>query len=318
MLQLSKFFRIDPSKNVKLFFYIKGVATLLTPKIFFTLQREKLLQEAYKDTTLQKRLEYYNKTKKFQTPPEAKNYNQFLKEKKKTYFFDLLEVVKYFPSSFKFWYVFGDVTEIPPHPAFVKSRPISDNNENSVVLKLNKIRHFIFVNDTIPFEEKKDQIVWRGKCYTQHRQKFVQQFYNHPMCNIGQTNTKGDLNVPWQKEKLSLKAQLQYKFLLAIEGNDVASNLKWAMSSSSLVFMTKPKYETWFMEGTLQPNYHYVELKDDYSDLQEKLEYYLQHPKEAKKIIHNANSYTKQFQDLKKEKLLALLVVDKYYKNSLT
>ena len=72
--------------------------------------------------------------------------------------------------------------------------------------------------------------------------------------------------------------QLQNKFILCIEGNDVASNLKWAMSSNSLVFMTKkPKFETWFMEGTLIPGHHYVEIKDDYSDMIEKMDYYLSH-----------------------------------------
>ena len=29
--------------------------------------------------------------------------------------------------------------------------------------------------------------------------------------------------------------------------------------------MPKPKYESWFMEGKLIPNYHYILIKDDYS-----------------------------------------------------
>ena len=313
---MNKFFRIDLSKNVKLFFYIKHIAILFTPKIFFSLQRKKLLEEAEKDTSLQTRVNYYNKTTSFQLPAEAKSYSQFLQEKKKTYFFDLLAFLKYFPSSFRFYYVFGDVVTIPKAPAFVKSRPIGNDNANAVLFKLNKIRHFIFVNDTLAFEEKKDMVVWRGKCYKAHRQEFVQKFYNHPLCDIGQTNTKGNTNVPWQKGKLSLKQQLEYKFILAIEGNDVASNLKWAMSSSSLVFMTKPKYETWFMEGTLKAGYHYAQLKDDYSDLEEKVNYYKEHTEEAKEIIHHANLYTKEFQNLYKEKLISLLVMQKYYENT--
>ena len=45
------------------------------------------------------------------------------------------------------------------------------------------------------------------------------------------------------------------------------------------------------MEGTLIPNYHYVLLKDDYSDIQEKMDYYNNHPEEALRIIKNANEY---------------------------
>ena len=70
---------------------------------------------------------------------------------------------------------------------------------------------------------------------------------------------------------------------MALEGNDVASNLKWVMSSNSIAVMPRPTCETWFMEGKLIPNYHYIEIKPDYSDLPEKLQYYIDHPEEAKK-----------------------------------
>lgn len=313
---MKQYLRIDFNKNTKLTYYIRSFTLLLTPKFFFTSQRKHLLQQAQNNTYISNRVNYYYKTLPFQLSKDAKNYTQFLKEKKKTYFFDLLEILKYFPSHLKFDYLFGDITEVPTTPSFLKSRPIDGDNQNSVLLKLNKIRHFIFVNDTTPFEDKKDMLVWRGKCYREHRQKFIQQFYNNPLCNVGQTNTKGDVDVPWQKEKLSLKKQLQYKFILAIEGNDVASNLKWAMSSNSLVFMTQPKYETWFMEGRLQAGIHYVLLKDDYSDLEEKVLYYSKHIDEAKEIIKNANNFTSQFLDIKREKTIALLVMQKYFENS--
>jgi len=115
---------------------------------------------------------------------------------------------------------------------------------------------------------------------------------------------------------MQLSEQLKYKFILAIEGNDVASNLKWIMSSNSIAFMVKPKYETWFMEGTLIPNFHYVLLKDDYSDLEEKIEYYSTHFEESLSIIKNANEYTKQFQDEKREDIISLLVLKKYFEKS--
>jgi hypothetical protein len=264
---------------------------------------------------IKKRVSYYNKHKSnFTLPHNTPTILKFTKkEKKKTYYFDLLEYVRYFPAHFKISYIFGDVTTIPQVPSIVKSRPISENNQNSIVMKLNKVRHFIFVNDTISFQDKKDMLVWRGKCYTDARQEFIQKFYNNYLCDIGQTNTKGDLDVPWQKRKLKLSQQLEYKFILAIEGNDVASNLKWAMSSNSLVFMRKPIYETWFMEGTLIPNHHYVLLKDNYSDLEEKILYYSTKTNEALKIIENANNFVQQFKDEKREQLISLLVLEKYF-----
>lgn len=100
---------------------------------------------------------------------------------------------------------------------------------------------------------------------------------------------------------------------MALEGNDVASNLKWVMSSNSIAVMTRPTCETWFMEVKLIPDYHYIEIKDDLSNLEEKLTYYINHPAEAELIIRHAHEYVAQFFDTERERLISLLVMDKYF-----
>jgi len=310
--------RIDFKKNTKFTYYMKNIFQLFIPSFFYRKRLSSLVNNKNIDEYILKRINYYNKIEKnFLVDESAISITKFQKiEKKKTYYFDLLLYLRYFPPILKISYLFGDTTSVPNTPCFVKSRPIQGNNQNSILMKLNKVRHFIFVNDTIRFEDKKDILVWRGKCYTKHRKKFIQEFYNKPYCNVGQTNTKTDTDLPWQKDKMQLQDQLSYKFILAIEGNDVASNLKWIMSSNSLAFMTKPKYETWFMEGTLIPNYHYVLLKDDYSDLEEKIKYYSKNINESLQIIKNANEYIKQFQNEKQEDIISLLVLKKYFEKS--
>jgi spore maturation protein CgeB len=67
------------------------------------------------------------------------------------------------------------------------------------------------------------------------------------------------------------------------------------------------------MEGTLIPNYHYIEVKPDFSDLEERLTYYIEHPDEAEAIIQHAHDYTSQFRDEKREKLISVLVLKKYF-----
>lgn len=84
------------------------------------------------------------------------------------------------------------------------------------------------------------------------------------------------------------------------------------MSSNSIAVMPKPKYETWFMEGKLKANHHYIEIKDDYSDLEERLHFYIENPEEANKIINNANNYVSQFFDKEREHLIGLAVLNKY------
>lgn len=100
---------------------------------------------------------------------------------------------------------------------------------------------------------------------------------------------------------------------MALEGNDVASNLKWVMSSNSIAIMPRPVYETWFMEGMLKPDYHYIEVKPDFSDLEEKMDYYTAHPEAAQAIIDHAHEYVEQFKDSKREDIISLLVLDKYF-----
>jgi len=309
--------RIDFNKNTKLTYYLANLLKQLVPDIYYRQKLQEMLKEDVDEHILQ-RVSYYNKIQdSFELDSNAVTIENFIKnEKKKTYYFDLLEYLRYFDKKLKIAYLFGDITTIPETPSFLKSRPIEGDNQNSIIMKLNKIRHFIFVNDKRKFEDKKSIAVWRGKCYGSRRQLFVKKFYNSSQCDIGQTNSKGELNVPWQKNKLSLEEQLQYKFLIAIEGNDVASNLKWAMSSNSLVLMAKPKYETWFMEGTLIPNHHYILLKDDYADLEEKVDYYSVHVEEAQKIIDNAHNYIEQFKDKKREDTISLLVLKKYFEQS--
>lgn len=83
--------------------------------------------------------------------------------------------------------------------------------------------------------------------------------------------------------------------------------------SNSLAVMPRPKYETWFIEGRLMPNYHYVEIKSDYSNLEEQLNYYIKHTNKALKIIENAHRWIEQFNDRKKEDLISVLTVQKYF-----
>ena len=54
-------------------------------------------------------------------------------------------------------------------------------------------------------------------------------------------------------------------------------------------------------------------LKDDYSDLAEKIEFYNNNPDKALAIIKNTNEYVNQFNDKKREDLISLLLMKKYF-----
>lgn len=314
--QLGKAFR-------KLFCYIEGFAVYAVPNKFFARKLDVLLASVpdSEKEYLRSRADYYNKLLPGQSVDGGVRVGDFKypfgqKHKFATYFFDLYTFIKYFHYDLRFSYLFGDVTEEPNSPAIVKSRPISAG-PNAVIMKLNQARHFVFVKDRTSFRQKKNMLVSRNIVSQPQRIKFLEVYCNHPMCDIGQVNKeiiRG--HKEWIKKHLTISEQLQYKFICCIEGNDVATNLKWVMSSNSLAVMPRPKYESWFMEGKLIPDYHYVEIQPDYSDLIEKISYYIEHPKEAELIIQHCHEYICQFQNLHIEKLISLTVLQKYFQNT--
>lgn len=308
-------------KKNKIFYYSLNHLRQLIPSVLYqkSLTKKILSSSDYDIDYLARRLNYYNKLNQ---QKEVGTNATLLEEMNKikgssVYYFDTFEYTRYFRKSLKANFLFMDVIHVPDEPSLQKSRPIGDHNENAVILKMEKKRHFLFVKDPYPFFQKKDMLIGRGSINTPnspqpHRMRFMETYFNHPLCDLGQVNKIGG-NPIWLKPKISIIDHLKYKFILSLEGNDVATNLKWIMSSNSIAVMPTPKYETWFMEGTLIPDFHYIHIKEDYSDLGEKLRYYIDHPTEAQRIVVNANAHVKQFLDNKLEDLLSLLVLQKYF-----
>lgn len=302
-------------KNNKLAYYLKNhIRQYIPSRLYRNKLRKKLAWLEHTDTEyILNRVNYYNKLDtKTNLPESSIPLSDFrLKEHQKTHYFDTYEYTRYFSKNLRILPLYGDITYVPEYPSITKSRPIAGDNRNSVILKLGKIRHFLFVKDSNKFTEKKNMLVGRSKAGQEHRIRFLQQYIDHPMCDVGQVNRH--INPQFIRNRLTIEEHLKYKFILCLEGNDVASNLKWVMSSNSLAVMPHPKYETWFMEGTLIPNYHYIEIKDDYSNLEERLQYYIDHTDQALQIIENAHRYINQFRNKKQEDLISLLVLKKYF-----
>lgn len=231
--------------------------------------------------------------------------------RQKVYWYDSMEFARYFSPRQRWHLVTGDVDFVPSLPSIVKSRPICDDNQRSVLLKLNRVRHFIFVDDHTPWRDKKDCCVFRGKVAgKEQRVEFMRRWFGHERVDAGAIDREPS---EWTRPKLTIGEHLPFRYVMAIEGNDVASNLKWVMSSNSIAVMPRPTCETWFMEGRLVPGYHYIEVRPDFSDLMERLDYYSSHPDEAEAIVRHAHEWVAQFRDSRRERLISLLVLRKYF-----
>ena len=303
-------------KNIKLFYYLGGYLRLIFPLLK---NRNNYINRLLKKFNNEKdyikmRVNYYNKINYKKSPDLdwIPSSSMKIPNQGTVYFFDLKEYVRFYPSKFLVRFLFGDITKIPKSPSFVKTRPIKGDNKNSVLFKLNKVRHFTYTNDRVKFSDKLNILIGRNAVQQKQRIDFFKKYFDHPLCNLGQINS-GTTHDIWLKNKISINEQLKYKFILCIEGYDVATNLKWVMSSNSIAVMPKPKFESWLMEGKLIPNFHYILIKDDFSDLEERLKYYIKNDSKAYEIIKNANKYIRQFQNKKREDLISLLILEKYF-----
>jgi len=250
-----------------------------------------------------------------QHPHVLKNYSQK--------FAGLLEKGGHTEKSFL--YCIGDIEHELNEFCFTKNR--SDNDRKSILLKCpNEGRHWNLVYDRssfvdIPFDKKNNKLVWRGVTTGQpsrpgNRFTLVEKYFRkHDEIDVGFNGiTQGKHSyAKYTISGMSVTELLKYKYILAVEGNDKASGLNWALASNSLVFMSKPTKFSWLMEDKLIPGFHYVPVKDDFSDLLENVRWCNKHPEKCKQVVQNANQYMNQFMDQKNEELLQHEVITHYF-----
>jgi hypothetical protein len=93
--------------------------------------------------------------------------------------------------------------------------------------------------------------------------------------------------------KLTWKEQSEYKYILHVDGNVVAYRLLKSMLTKSLILRVKSDFVHWADEQ-LKDGEHYVEVKSDLSDLQEKVNWCKEHDEECKKIAANGYKFAKK------------------------
>lgn len=245
-------------------------------------------------------------TGKFKFPFFARHHHS-------SYFFDIYPHLRMMPEGMRFLYMAEDVDWDLPAPTFVKSRPVTDGPSMSAICRMDSIRHFRFIEDVVPYDRKSDIVVSRNEVRNQPwRSRLLEMYCGNPRFDFGQVNT--DAGRPeWVRPFMSIDEQLGHKFIMCIRGHDVATNLKWVMSSNSIAVMPRPDVESWYMEGLLQGGVHYIEIKPDYSDLPERIDHYLSHPEEAREIIENAHSWVDRFRDTRIEQQVMREAVRRYF-----
>lgn len=248
-----------------------------------------------------------------------------------TYKDDLIKINNICNISIKLPFASGDVQNNFEYITLAKSRPILNSNmlSNNVLLPLNVNRHMSFAYDIINrvageqnWANKSNKLLWRGtttgndKNKVHNRFTLVGKYFNENWCDIGFSSICQDKDhyKNLVKNEISQKDLLNHKYLLCIEGNDVASSTNWMLASNSVVLSPRFTMETWYTEGKLIPYVHYVPINSSFDDLREKYDWCVANPKKCKIIADNATEFIKYFCNEEKENKMICRVISKLTK----
>ena len=183
-----------------------------------------------------------------------------------------------------------------------------------IVWKLASDRHFKKLYDVYRYDtqwkNKKPMAVFRGQltgsrdgydkhmsdeenCHNMKRCRLVYNHANSTLIHARLTSTRGRLpdvlnGVELLANKTKIDDLLEYKGIIMIEGNDVASGLKWALLSQSVVLMPKPKHTSWCMEELLEPWVHYIPIDDFATNVEERMQWIIDNDELAQEISERA------------------------------
>jgi len=79
-----------------------------------------------------------------------------------------------------------------------------------------------------------------------------------------------------------------------MDGTVTAFRLTYELSYNSLILKIKSPYYT-FYSRLLKENFHYISVKNDFSDLSDKITWCKTHDKECEKIANNAEKIYRKY-----------------------
>lgn len=138
----------------------------------------------------------------------------------------------------------------------------------------------------IPFTQKIQKLVWRGNPTfgAELRQGLV---------DVTQGKDWADVAPVYWNEVPSVAMKVdefcKYAMTVYTEGVTYSGRLKFLMNCKSLLFVHDLDWSTHYSHLLVKdgPEQNYVAVQRDWSDLESKVRYYLDHPDEAEKVINN-------------------------------
>ncbi|GIZ43286.1 hypothetical protein CKM354_000651800 [Cercospora kikuchii] len=130
-----------------------------------------------------------------------------------------------------------------------------------------------------PIEQKIPRVVWRGN-------RHINPELRGALLQTGKGQSWADLEGDW----LDIDDFCRYLFAAYTEGHSWSGRMKYMLSCDNVAVVHELEFVTFYhhllkAEGSEQ---NIVSVKRDWSDLEEKVQYYLGHPEETRRIIENS------------------------------
>lgn len=190
-------------------------------------------------------------------------------------------------------------------PVFLISK--TEQHKNTILFPhVEWVNHWAFIEkklevNAVAWNLKKEVLFWRGsttgakiasgnntrQILTQLAKKYPQDM-DVAFCYLTQ-GEKHELKRP-----LSIEEQIQYKYLLAIDGNCFPGSFFWQLRSGSAVFKQSSPYLEWYYEG-LTPSHHYISFSPNGLDLMKKKKWAEENDSEVQKIADRAKKFADQY-----------------------
>lgn len=159
---------------------------------------------------------------------------------------------------------------------------------------------------SLPWHERKSAVFWRGGCSGPHEDKLrlrvVNELAGCDFADVALTEWC-DWEKPYLKfippgmltrQRAPIAQHFQYKYILIVDGNVIASAHQWPFGSGSVpVMVTHPDNKYWFQKF-LVPMVHYVPVKYDLSDLRTQITWLQTHDDEARQIALHASEFAQK------------------------
>ena len=202
--------------------------------------------------------------------------------------------------------------------ALVKNR-VQGSTEGTIIRCMGERRHWDRVREyhnwkshDPSFVSKCPAVVWRGTTtgaaeWCGSRFKLVEEWFDRtPEVDVGFSFIcQGkDAFDKYVKGPMRPEDMVKYRYIVSARGNDKDSGLNWKLCTNSVVLMCPPETTSWLMESLLEPWVHYVPLRPDFTDLQERVRWCEGHLDACAKISENARTYMAQFMDEEREREL--------------